>query len=419
MRVSIKLLAMVLAACPLPSISGDWRPRAPDPVIEWNSIMVATTAGQNPFAQARTAAITQLAVFEAVNSIGGDFEPYVGGSDAPWHASREAAAIAAAHGVLRSYFPGNAAALDAARDASLAALHPGKSRTLGLAVGEAAAAEMIALRANDGSALPQFHLPAATTAGEWQLTPGCPAAGGILVHWRNLQPFALQSTRQFRSSPPPATASSRYARDFNELRRVGSVESAYRPQDRADVARFYAAAAGVPVWNAAAAQTAIARGDSLAENARAFALLNAAMSDALATVMDTKYHYRFWRPETAIHAGDADGNPFTRADANFSPLIVTPCFPSYGSAHASAAGAAREVLESLYGRKHLFIKLTHPAVPELTLQYDSFRQIAEDIDDARIYGGIHFRFDQETGAKMGRQIGAYVYRYTLRRSSWH
>jgi hypothetical protein len=277
---------------------------------------------------------------------------------------------------------------------------------------------MLALRAQDGSIPPEFHVPASTAAGEWQTTPGCPPAGGILVHWRNLQPFAIETTAQFRSAPPPALSSLRYALAFAELRLVGGVDSQYRPQHRVDVARFYAAAPGVPVWNAAAMQVAVARGDSLTENARAFALLNAAMSDALASVMETKYAYRFWRPETAIHAGDADGNIFTRGDPNFAPLIVAPCFPGYGSAHASAAGAAREVLESLYGKRFHFVQLTHASLPGLTLQYHSFRQIAEDIDDARIFGGIHFRFDQEAGAKMGREIGKYVYGNTLRRPHW-
>jgi len=415
MRTSIGLLAAAMTLCTLSAVAGEWRQRGPDPVIEWNSLMVATSSGQNPFAQARTAAITQLAVFEAVNAIAADFDPYLGTIEAPRHASREAAAIAAAHGVLRNFFPANATSLDAARDASLAKLHPGKSRDRGVDVGAAAATAMIALRSQDGSVPPEFHLPTSTTAGEWQTTPGCPAAGGILVHWRNLQPFAIESTAQFRSAPPPALSSVRYALHFNELRLVGGMDSPYRPQDRVDVARFYAAAPGVPVWNSAASQVAVARGDSLTENARAFALLNAAMSDALASVMETKYVYRFWRPETAIHAGDADGNIFTRGDANFVPLIVAPCFPGYGSAHASAAGAAREVLESLYGKRFHFIELTHASLPGLTLQYRTFGQIAEDIDDARIFGGIHFRFDQEAGARMGRQIGRYTYRNTLRR----
>jgi len=388
---------------------------ATDPVLEWNSIMMTTTATQNPFFQARFAAITQLAVFEAVNSVTGDYEPYLGTIAAQRTASTAAAAVAAAHGVLRNYFPGGAATLDSARANSLAAIPDGAAKQEGVAVGEAAAAAMIALRASDGSAPPEFHLPASTAVGEWQLTPSCPPAGGVLVQWRNLQPFGVETTDQFRSNRPPVITSGRYTEDYDEVKRVGGVMSQSRPQDRADVARFYAAAFTVPVWNTAAAQVAAAQGRSLSENARAFALLNAAISDGLASVMETKYFYNYWRPETAIRAGDTDGNARTQSDLDFMPFVLTPCFPSYPSAHGAAAGAAREVLERLYGPSHHFIQLTTPTLPAVVLQYSAFKQIADDIDDARVFGGIHYRFDQEAGGQLGRRVGAYVYTHTLRR----
>lgn len=388
---------------------------ADDPVLEWNAIMVSTTAGQNPIVQARFAAITQLAVFEAVNAIDKDFDPYLGTVTAPPTASAQAAAVAAAHTVLKNYFPAIASALDTARVASLAGIGDGIPKQEGIAVGEAAAAGMIALRTGDGSAPPEFYLPASADPGEWQLTPSCPAAGGVLLHWRNLRPFAIETTDQFRSSQPPELTSKRYARDYNEVKRVGGVGSTFRPQDRADVAVFYAATAPVPVWNAAAAQVAVAQSRSMSENARALALLNMAISDAQATVFETKYHYNFWRPETAIRAGDADGNVLTRGKPDFLPFVLTPCFPSYASAHGGSGAAAREVLERVFGERHHFITLSNPSVPGVVLQYGSFRQITHDIDDARVYGGIHFRFDQEAGAKVGRQVGAYVQRHTLRR----
>jgi hypothetical protein len=386
-----------------------------DPVLEWNAIMVSTTAGQNPFFQARFAAITQLAVFEAVNAIDQDFDPYLGTITAPRTASAEAAAIAAAHAVLKNYFPANAAALDAARASSLARISDGTRKQEGITVGESAAAAMIALRADDGSVPPQFYVPQSAEPGSWQLTPSCPPAGGILLQWRNLRPFAIESTDQFRAAPPPRLTSLRYARDYNEVKRVGSIDSAFRPQDRADVAQFYAATAPVPVWNAAASQVAVERSHSMSENARTLALVNMAINDAQASVFDTKYHYVVWRPETAIRAGDTDGNLLTRADPAFIPFVTTPCFPSYASAHGSSSGAAREVLERVFGARHHFIQLSNPAVNGVVLQYSTFRNITRDIDDARIYGGIHFRFDQEAGAKLGKQVGGYVYRNTLRR----
>jgi hypothetical protein len=388
---------------------------ATDPVLEWNAIMISTTAGPNPFFQARVAAITQLAVFEAVNAIDKDFDPYLGTVHAPTTASAEAAAVAAAHGVLKNYFPASAITLDAARATSLARIPDGSSKAEGTAVGEAAAAAMIALRTDDGSAPAQFYLPASAEPGGWRLTPTCPAAGGILLQWRDLRPFAIETSDQFRLPPPPALTSRRYARDYKEVQRVGGMDSVSRPQDRADVARFYAVSPPVVVFNTAAAQVAVQQGRTLAENARALALIDMAISDAFAAVFDTKYHYNRWRPETAIHEGDTDSNPLTRADPGFTPFVSAPCFPSYASAHASGSNAAREVLERLYGPRQHFITLSNQTVGVL-LQYDSFRQITRDIDDARVYGGIHFRFDQEAGATLGRQVGAYVHRHTLRRA---
>jgi hypothetical protein len=376
-----------------------------DPVLEWNSIMVNTTASQNPFFQARFAAITQLAVFEAVNAIDKRYHPYLGTITAPAGASREAAAVTAAYTVLENYFPGDASTLQAAYATSLAGIPEGSAKQNGITVGQGAAAALIALRAGDGSTPPQFYKPTSSAAGEWQPTPSCPAAGGILLQWGNVRPFALESTNQFLSAPEPALTSDVYAQSYNEVLLVGGIDSAFRPQDRADVARFYAATAPVPVWNSAAQQVAVEQRHSMSENARVLALMNVAISDAAASVFDTKYSYYLWRPETAIHAS---GN------TSWQPYIVTPCFPGYGSAHASLSNAARKVLERAYGPSQHAITLTNPAVAGVTLQYDTFEHITHDINDARVYGGIHFRFDQDIGGEQGRKVGEYVYWHILR-----
>lgn len=384
-----------------------------DVVLDWNRIMLATVAGQNPFAQARFAAITQLAVFEAVNACTHEYEPYLGTVYAPFGASAEAAAVTAAHGVLKNYFPAAAASLDAARAQSLAAIPDGQAKWNGIAVGEDAAAAMIAARANDGAAPPETFLPDTTDPGVWQPTP--PAFGpGTLLHWRNLTLFGLNSNDQFRSDPPPSLTSRRYAKDYREVMTVGSVDSSSRPQDRTDVARFFAAASAAYAWNTAVQQVSAVLGGSLSQNARAFALINMAISDGLVSSMETKYHYPFWRPVTAIRAGDLDGNPHTDSDTAWTPLITTPSFPSYPSAHASASYAARRVAELLFDSRGCAFTLTHPAVPGLTLNYTSFRELTEDIDDARVYGGIHFRFDQQAGGRQGRRVGRYIYKHHLR-----
>ncbi len=384
-----------------------------DVVLEWNAIMRSTTAAQNPFAQARIAAITQIAVFEAVNACGGRYEPYLGTVPAPAGASAHAAAVAAAHAVLKHYVPASAATLDAERGQSLAAVPDGQPKWDGIAVGEAAAAAMIALRSADGAAPPETHLPDGGDPGVWQPTP--PGFGpGVLAHWGRVATFGIRGGDQFRSDPPPALTSSRYRKDYNEVKDAGSLTSAARPQDRADVAAFYNAAAAVPVWNAAAAQVSAVQGLSLVENARAFALLNMAISDALVSSQETKYFYEFWRPVTAIRAGDTDGNDRTDADGDWTPFIVTPAFPSYPSAHASAGSGARAFAPRLFGESGHDITLTHASVPGVVLRYGSFQAIAGDIDDARVYGGIHFRFDQRAGARQGREVGKYVYKHNLR-----
>jgi hypothetical protein len=390
-----------------------------DVVLQWNAIMLNTMGGQipplNPFAQARFAAITQTAVFEAVNAITGDYEPYLRTITAPRGASAEAAAVAAAHRVLTNYFPGSAVNLDAARATSLAAIPDGQAKDDGIVVGEAAATAMIEARANDGSAPPEFYLPSSANPGEWQITPPpCTAAGGTLLHWRNVTPFGIQSSYQFRSAPPPALTSNKYSKDYNEVKAVGELNSTVRPQDRTDVARYFATAVPVHIFSQAMSQASVAQGKSFSENARAFALLMMAISDAAISTFDTKYHYVFWRPYTAIRAGDTDGNRKTDPDVAWTSLIAAPCFPSYPSAHATLSNAARTIAEKIFGRGVHDITLSHPGIPDVTLHYTKFSQITRDIDDARVYGGIHFRFDQEAGARQGRQVGIYVYENNLR-----
>jgi hypothetical protein len=397
-----------------------------DVVLDWNAIAVSTlvSQGQNPFAQSRFMAITQLAVFEAVNAITRDYKPYLGTVVAPAGASADAAAVAAAYRVLKNYFPLDPN-LDGWYAASLAAIPDGSAKSGGVATGEAAAAQMIALRLNDGSSPPQFYAPASTDPGVWQLTPSCPAAGGVAFQWQNMTPFGVRSARgsqawiaQFAPGPPPALTSRRYARDYNEVKRVGSVTSdlTERPQDRADVARFYATSSPAFVFNLAARQVAAAEGSSLSKNARVLALLNMASNDSLVASFWTKYHYKLWRPETAIFEGDLDGNARTDADSTYVPYILTPCFPSYPSNHGSASNSAAEILRRAFGEGGHAITMANPAVPGVTFHYTRFNQITDDISDARIFGGIHFRFDQEAGADLGRDIGEYVYKHNLRRA---
>jgi len=391
-----------------------------DVVLDWNKIAVDTAVAnqQSPFAQARYAAIVQLSVFEAVNSITREYRPYLGTITAAPGASVEAAAIQAAYHVLSTYFPASAGTLYAERTNSLAQIPDSQSKDDGIATGDAAASAMIALRANDGSSPPQFKVPGAPVPGEWQATPSCPIVDGVAVgiafQWQNIRPFGIPSAGDFLLGPPPALTSNEYARVYNEVMTVGSANSTERPQDRANVALFYAASSPTQIFNQAAQQVAQEQGRSLSENARALALINMAMSDSLVASFLNKYHYNFWRPETAIHAGNLDENRKTEPDPSYIPFIVTPCFPSYPSNHGSAGNGGAEVLRRLYGEAGHSITLTNPAVPNIVLQYSSFKEITSDISDARVYGGIHFRSDQVAGARLGRAVGVAVYKNNLR-----
>lgn len=277
---------------------------------------------------------------------------------------------------------------------------------------------MILLRTNDGSSPAQFKAPGPAVPGEWQATPSCPIVDGIVVgtffHWQNVAPFGIPSAREFLLDPPPALTSNGYAKDYVEVMTVGSLTSTERPQDRADVVRFFQVSSPTLVFNQAARQVADAQGRSMCENARALALINMAINDSLVASFLNKYHYDFWRPETAIRAGDTDGNSKTNSDLTFLPFIATPCFPSYPSNHASGSYGGAEVLRRLYGAGGHSITLSNPAVPDITLQYTTFKQIIDDVDDARVYGGIHFRFDQVAGGRLGRAVATSVYKNNLR-----
>jgi hypothetical protein len=383
-----------------------------DAVTDWNEIMQTTAAvSPNPALRARTAVITQVAVFEAVNSIVGEYRPYSAALPALPGALAEAAAVAAAHRALIALHPDVASDLNTARDASLAVLADGPGKDAGIAVGIAAADAILELRAHDGFGTEVPYTPG-TAPGRWQPTPPdfTPA---ILVELGRTATFGLRSNRQFRASPPPALRSRAYARDFEEVKTVGEKASDQRPRDRADIARFYELTDADGIYHPAARQISEAQRKTLSENARIFALLSMAIWDGAVACFDTKYHYNFWRPVTAIRAAGTDGNRWTEPDPQWETFAFTPPFPSYPSGHATIGGAARAVLEHAYGEAGHAITLTNAQVPDIVLRYTSFKQITDDIDDGRVYGGVHFRFDQEAGARQGRLVGRYVFRNEL------
>jgi hypothetical protein len=327
--------------------------------------------------------------------------------------------VAAAHDALVWLFPGQQAFLDGKQAESLAAIPNGPAKDAGVAVGRSAAAAVIANRTGDGSAPPQFHTPADDAPYEWQPTPSCASAPannrGLFLHWPLVKPFGVKSSAQFRAPRPPALASRRYARDLAEVSAVGDTNSTERPPDRADVAKLFAAQPPHRGWNLVARQLASARHDEITKTARTLAVMNMALSDVHITVFESKYFYRTWRPETAIRRADEDGNPRTTANPDYTPFVITPCFPRYPSAHGAGGGAARVVLERAYGRRGHTLTITDAGAPGIELHYSSLRDITDDVSDARVFGGIHFRFDQDAGNEMGEDVGRYDDQHLLRR----
>ena len=416
-RSSLRVFAMVFVAglfiSPLTA-------RADDIVLRWNQLAAQTATATSPFNQARIGAIVQLAVFEAVNAITGEYEPYLSPATvATPGASVNAAVAVAAHKVMTTYFPAAAAALSTARDADLAAIPDGPAKTNGISVGLAAADAMIALRASDGSSPLVSVVPTSTAVGDYRLTTGCAAA--TLYNWQHVTPFGIASASDFLLNPPIALASNGYAKDYLEVKTVGASTLADRSEDRVEVVRLYATSSSTFVLSMATRQIAEQKGTSLSENARALALIHMAASDALVASFMNKYHYNHWRPETGIRNGAADGNDKTDVDAAFATFIPTPCFPSYPSNHAAGTSSGLEAMRRLFGAAghDITIRNNVPALGSLpatviTKSYTQLKEISDDVDDARVYGGIHWRYDQVAGHDLGRAIATEVVKNNLR-----
>jgi membrane-associated phospholipid phosphatase len=384
-------------------------------VLEWNQLALHAIgqARVSPVAASRALAITEAAVYDSVVAIDGSFEPYHAHVRASHGASLEAAAAQAAHDTLTALFPPQANSFDAALAADLVGIPPGRAGQ-GTDVGSEVARQILDWRSTDGSGAIVTYTPG-NDPGDWQPTP--PARLPALApQWPYVTPFAMTSGSQFRPAPPPALDSAAYATAFNEVKDLGRADSTTRTAEQTQIARFWNDALGTAFamgyWNRIAAQAATDQGLSLVQDARVFALLNIAEADAHIACWDAKYTYNLWRPVTAIRAADTDGNPDTEADATWTPLLVTPNFPSYTSAHSTLSAAAAEVLTALFGANYSFT-VGAESVP-YTRSFDSFEAAAAEAGQSRIYGGIHYQFDNQAAQASGHAVGQYVVENFLR-----
>src|SRR5262245_5263608 len=388
-----------------------------DAVSDWNAIAVQAiiTGGRPGPTGFLDVATVQAAVYDAVQAIEQQFEPYY--VDIPGASGSPAAAAAkAAHDVLVNRFPAQAVSLDMTYqlyllDHGLAADDPG------VAVGARAAAGIIALRACDGSfpVPPPPPFTGGTNPGEWRPTPSANAP--MLAPWLGgVTPFTLTRPSQFRAEGPPALTSHQYARDYREVKAIGALSNSSRTPAQTDLAHFWNLNY-VVVLNQLLRDVADAHVEEIGHSARLLALAAMAIADAAITAWDSKNHFVFWRPITAIRLGDTDGSPFTAADPSWEPLIVTPPYPDYTSGANNLVGAATRALARFFGTDRMAVSLTTtntgPTVED-TRTYLRFSDVAREVVNARIYSGIHFRSADEAAREQGMRVADWAFRHLLR-----
>ena len=374
-----------------------------DMVLQWNDTLIdAIRADRTPPPQAsRAMAIVQTAVYEAVNSIDGSYTPYLVQIPADPGSSLEAATAEAAHDTLVALFPAQQAQFDAKLADALSPIPDGSAKTWGIRVGQAAAQIMLAVRQHDGSDATVPYTPG-SNPGDWQPTP--PAYQPALdPQWPNVTPFCMTTGADFRPQGPPALGTADYLAALQKTRDLGAINSHTRTPEQTLIALFWADGAGTTTppghWNLIAHTVAEAQGNTLVQNARLFALLDMGLADAAIVAWDAKFTYNFWRPITAIRHD---------YDPSWEPLIVTPPFPTYISGHSTFSGAAASVLASFFGTDTISFTTTSDDLPRTTRSFDSFSQAANEAGESRIYGGIHYEFDNQDALAAGDALGQYV-----------
>jgi hypothetical protein len=406
---SLFLIGLVL----VPQITGQAKPGefAGNVVTEWNAIAqdAIVTIGAQPIQRSQLwMTLVHVAIYDAVTSINGEYERF---KVTPAHlrpASRDAAAIAAAHGILVRLLPSQQATLDAARDRSLAAIRDGAKKNNGIAIGEEVASQLLEI--HDG-VIPTVTYTPGAGPGVWQPTP--PAfANALLPGFAQITPFALASASQFRPGPPPSLSSSVWTRDYNEVMAFGVATGSLRTPEQTEIGRFYTEHA-VTQYSRAFRRYAIENGFDVRQTARFFAMANTAILDSQIACWDAKFHYNFWRPVTAIRAGDTDGNPATNPDPAWIGLAVTPAHPEYPAAHGCWTSATATILEDFNGTKAVDFVLDS-TVTGTTHVFENTDDLRTEIINARVYGGMHYRNSVEVGARIGEQVADWV-AYLFRR----
>ena len=394
-----------------------------DEVTDWNTIMLQAAHDAvpptSPLVMTRVAAIVHASIFDAINGIERRHTPIHVAPAAPRGASRRAAAVQAAYASLVRLYPSEKSTFDTKLAESLAAISGDESEERrqsifrGVEWGQAVADAIWAWRSSDGFTPPPPPFLGGSAVGQWRPTP--PGfLPGAAPQFATMVPWVIESDSQFRPAGPPDLASARWAADFNETKSMGSISSSLRSADQTLAARFWNSTTVAFLWDQVAVELGHRRHFTLSENSRLLALLNLAMADAAIACWDGKYHYIFWRPVTATSLADTDGNPATDADPGWTPLLVTPAFPEYPSGHATVSGAAAGVLAAFFGSGADFT-VTSDFMPGVVRSFGNFASALDEVADARIFGGIHYRSACHDGQSTGNQVADYVLDHALRR----
>jgi PAP2 superfamily protein len=391
-------LAVGEAAPACANVITDWDEKAITAVEPLASVPSAST----PYAAYRMMGVVHAAMFDAVNSIERRHRPYLVQLPADPATSKEAAAAAAAAAVLATIDAKTAGEMKVTLASYLASVPAGTAKSEGVKLGEAVAAKVLAARANDGSDAPDDYRPR-TTPGVYVPTP---IMRGPM--WPRIKPFAMTSPSQFRPGPPIPLDSKEWATDFNELKDYGGQKSAKRTTQQTETARFWLVA-GPVAYHPFLRQLVTAKQMGVVESARFMALAGIAINDALIAVLDAKYHYNFWRPVTAIRNGDIDGNPATDREPTWQPTADTPMHPEYPCAHCILSGSVAGVVKATLGTVDIpEIATTSPTAPGVTHRWTSMTAFTDEVANARIWAGFHYRFSTRVGTGMGLSIGEYV-----------
>ena len=347
----------------------------------------------------RMMAIVQVSVFEAVNAITGRYPAYRAKMTPAPSASVDAAVASATRYALSRMMPAQQAAIDADYQAQLAVIPDGPAKAAGLVVGEQAADAIVAACADDGMVAPDIYRPV-TTVGAY-----VPTTGPAVPHWGKRRPWVMTRGDQFRPGPPPSLTSEAWARDYNEIKALGSRNSTQRTPEQTAVAKFWEATAPAVYWPVARS-VATAPGRDLTDNARLFAVAAMAMDDGLIAVFDAKYTYNLWRPVTAIRNGDLDGNDATDRDPGWTPFIDTPMHPEYPCAHCIVSASLGAVLEAEIGSGATpTLRSASSTAGGAVRTWSSVRDFVQEVALARILDGVHYRNSTEVGSAMGTKIG--------------